>query len=352
MNEDEKTEADLLASIMENTEFLQDEDLPPPPEPDDAEEEEVEEDTDGSTGVEDEESEDEEELEEEDDGDEEPEEGDEEAPTEVAEDEVDWDYKIPVKVDGETQHLTLEEVRKGYATQQHLSNQGRELGEQRKQLEAQVQERIGGLENLAVAMDQALSQNEQVLAQRYHQIDQQINEARQEGDQYKVQELKDAREVAQQQYWGARNQREQILQQAVQAKEQAEGEQWNQKVQAFYDGIAEVIPDYNEDYAIGLRDFALEEGVSAEYLDGIVDPGIVALVDNYRKLKQATVEGAKKRAKAPVKKAPVKKTRTKAQKKASQENMVKARAFREDASKEDQDAFLRQFASRSLGLDN
>ena len=352
MSETEKTEEELLASIMQQTEMLTDEDLPPVPEPDQEEVEEVEEDVDESEEVEAEEPEDEEELEEEDDGDEESEEGDSEEPAELSEEEVDWDYKIPVKIDGEVQHLSLEEVRKGYATQQHLSNQGRELGEARKQIEEERTERLGQLENMAVAMDQILGQNEQYLAQQYHNIDQQINQARTEGDQYKVQELKDAREVAQQQYWQARNQRETVLGQAVQAKEQIETEQWNQKVQTFYDGITEVIPDYSEDYANDLRQFALDEGVDPDYLNGIVDPGIVALVDNYRKLKQGVSEGAKKRAKAPVKKAPVaRKARTDKQKKASKENMVKARAFREDASKEDQDAFLKQYASRSLGIE-
>ena len=286
---------------------------------------------------------DEDEAVEEDDDDAEGDDEESEPAAELSEEEVDWDYKVPVTIDGETQHLSLEEIRKGYATQQHLSAQGRELGEARKQIETMEQERLGNLENLAVALDQTLGQQEQQLAQHYHQIDAQINEARQDGDQYKVQELKDQREIAQQRYWQARQHRETVLNQAVQAKEQVEQQHWNQKVQEFHDGISTVIPDYNDDYATSLRDFALEEGVSEEYLSGVVDPGIVALVDNYRKLKQGVSEGAKKRTKAPVKKAPVRKARSEKQKNASKKNMVKARAMREDASKSDQDAFLKQF---------
>ena len=137
----------------------------------------------------------------------------------------------------------------------------------------------------------------------------------------------------------------------AQAKEQMENEQWNQKVQEFYDGIVAVIPEYNEEYAENLREFGRNEGISEEYMMSIVDPSIVRVLDDYRKLKEGVTAGAKKRERAPVKKAPKKKARTASQKKASKENLTKARAFREDASQEDQMDFLRQHASRTLGLD-
>ena len=204
---------------------------------------------------------------------------------------------------------------------------------------------------MAYAMNAMMGGNEQQLAQAYHDLDEQINKAREEGDTYQVQELKDKREVVQQQYWGARNQREQALGQVAQMKQAAEAEEWNQKVQAFYEGITEVIPEYNEEYGEKLREFGQELGISQEYMASIVDPTIVKVLDDYRKLKTGVTAGAKKRAKAPVKKAPAKKPRTEKQKKASKENMTKARAFREDASPEDQMDFLRQYAAKSLGTE-
>ena len=353
--ENEKTEAELLAAVMENTEFLEDQDLPPVPEQDQVEEvveedlEEVVEEDEVETEDEEVEGEDEVEEDEEIEG-EEGEEAEEPEAELAEEDEIDWDYKIPVTVDGETQHLSLEEVRKGYATQQHLSNAGRELGEARKQIDEYRDARLAEVEAMAEATSAILGGSEQAAAQRYHEIDQQINAAREEGDTYKVQELKDQRELAQQQYWGIRQQREATMEQVAAAKQQAEAEQWNEKVQAFHNGITEVIPDYNEEYAANLRSFGEEVGLSEEFMLSITDPTVVKVMDDYRKLKQGVTEGAKKRVKAPVKKAPTKaKARTEKQKKASKENMTKARAFREDASKEDQDAFLRQLASRSLG---
>ena len=357
--ENEQTEAELLASIMQNTDMLHEDELPPVPETDqveDAVEEDLEEIVEDEEVVEEDEVETEEgedEVEEDEEIEEGEEEGEEaEAPeAELAEeDEIDWDYKIPVTIDGETQHLSLEEVRKGYATQQHLSNAGRELGEARKQIDEYRDARLAEVEAMAEATSAILGGSEQAAAQKYHEIDQEINKAREEGDTYKVQELKDQRELAQQQYWGIRQQREGVMNQVAQAKQQAEAQEWNEKVQAFHNGIIEVIPDYNEEYAANLRSFGEEVGLSEDFMLSITDPTVVKVMDDYRKLKQGVTEGAKKRAKAPVKKAPTKaKARTEKQKKASKENMTKARAFREDATEEDQMAFLRQHAQRTLG---
>jgi len=54
--------------------------------------------------------------------------------------------------------------------------------------------------------------------------------------------------------------------------------------------------------------------------------------------------GAKKRAKIPAKKMPAKKAKTPTKQKQDQAAMTKARAFKNDASKEDQIAFLKRFA--------
>ena len=352
--ENETSEAELLASVLEQSEFVPNEELPPVPDPDQVEEaveedtEELEDDIEETEEAE-EAEEDDDDVEEESDEDEvgEPEEA--ELPTE---EEIDWDYSIPVTIDGETQYLSLEEVRKGYATQQHLSNQGRELGEARKAIDEERSTQLGEIEQMAYAMNQMLGGNEQQLAQQYHNIDQQINEARNGGDTYRVQELKDEREVIQGQYWNVRQQREGALNEVAQAKQQAEAQDWQQKVEAFYTDIAEVIPEYNEEYANDLRTFGQELGLSDEFMQTTVDPTVVKVLDDYRKLKNGVSAGAKKRAKAPVKKAPLKKPKTVKQKKASKQNIVKARAFREDASLEDQDAFLKQHAARTLGYED
>ena len=52
----------------------------------------------------------------------------------LTEEDIDWDYKVPVKIDGVEEHLTLEELRKGYATDQSLSKKGNKISEQRERV--------------------------------------------------------------------------------------------------------------------------------------------------------------------------------------------------------------------------
>ena len=42
-----------------------------------------------------------------------------------SEEDIDWEYKVPVTVDGKTEYKTLDEIRKGFQTDQHLSQKGK-----------------------------------------------------------------------------------------------------------------------------------------------------------------------------------------------------------------------------------
>src|SRR5690606_19832874 len=69
-----------------------------------------------------------------------------------SEEDIDWEYKIPVKINGKVSYVTLEEVRKGYATDQHLSQKGRELGEERKRLEEERNTKLNELVQLGTIL--------------------------------------------------------------------------------------------------------------------------------------------------------------------------------------------------------
>jgi len=87
-----------------------------------------------------------------------------------------------------------------------------------------------------------------------------------------------------------------------------------------------------------------------EYLvDSIVDPDVIRVLHDYMTIKTGVIKGEAKRKAVPAKKAvPTKKAKSKQAKSQDKEKMIKARAFREDASQEDQDAFLKQYAANSL----
>jgi len=343
---DSRTEEQLLADIVANSEFTQslpnEQDVPEldteepvekDPKTEEAETEEVEEEV---------ETEEEEATAEDD------------SSTQEAEvytpDDLDLDAKVAIKIDGEETEVSFSDLIKGYSTEQHLSNEGRKLGEARKQLDEEYGKKFQEINNLGQASSAILYREEQALAKEYHDIESQIEQARKDGDTYEVNELKDKREQAQKNYWNARNNREQLVKQVQTQVEDQNTQQWNAQLEYFNKAIPEIIPDFNEKTATAIREFAIAEGIQPEILDTITDPVIVKFVDDYRRLKQGISKGSAKRKASVVKKAPVRKAKTRSQKEIDQETKIRQRAFAEDASNDDQMAFLRGLAEKSLNF--
>jgi hypothetical protein len=342
---DSRTEEQMLADIVANSEFTEslpnEQDVPEldteetaeDPDAEESENEEVEE------GVETEE----EETTDEDDT------STQESEVYATED-LDLDAKVAIKIDGKDTEVSFSDLIKGYSTEQHLSNEGRKLGDARKQLDEEYEKKFKEINDLGQASSAVLYREEQALAKEYHDIESQIDQARKDGDTYEVNELKDKREQAQKNYWNARNGREQLVKQVQAQVQEQNTKQWNEQLESFNKAIPEMIPDFNEKTAVAIREFAIAEGIQPEVLDTIVDPVIVKFVDDYRRLKQGVTKGTAKRKATVVKKAPVRKAKTRSQKEIDNETKIRQRAFAEDSSNEDQMAFLRGLANKSLNL--
>ena len=340
---DSRTEEQLLADIVANSEFT--ESLPNEQDVPELDTEETAEDPDAEES-ENEEVEEEVETEEV--------EATDEDDTSTQESEVyatedlDLDAKVAIKIDGKDTEVSFSDLIKGYSTEQHLSNEGRKLGDARKQLDEEYEKKFKEINDLGQASSAVLYREEQALAKEYHDIESQIDQARKDGDTYEVNELKDKREQAQKNYWNARNGREQLVKQVQAQVQEQNTKQWNEQLESFNKAIPEMIPDFNEKTAVAIREFAIAEGIQPEILDTIVDPVIVKFVDDYRRLKQGVTKGSAKRKATVVKKAPVRKAKTRSQKEVDQETKIRQRAFAEDSSNEDQMAFLRGLANKSL----
>ena len=342
---DSRTEEQLLADIVANSEFT--ESLPNEQDVPELDTEETAEDPDAEES-ENEEVEEEVETE--------GEEATDEDDTSTQESEVyatedlDLDAKVAIKIDGKDTEVSFSDLIKGYSTEQHLSNEGRKLGDARKQLDEEYEKKFKEINDLGQASSAVLYREEQALAKEYHDIESQIDQARKDGDTYEVNELKDKREQAQKNYWNARNGREQLVKQVQAQVQEQNTKQWNEQLENFQKAIPEMIPDFNEKTAVAIREFAIAEGIQPEILDRITDPVIVKFVDDYRRLKQGVTKGTAKRKATVVKKAPVRKAKTRSQKEIDNETKIRQRAFSEDSSNEDQMAFLRGLANKSLNL--
>ena len=248
------------------------------------------------------------------------------------------------KIDGEEVTLPLSEWIAGSATKQHLSKQGREIGEARKSLEEERTQKLGEIETLASVIANEVYTEETLHQKEYHDISQKLLQAQKEGDTYEIGELSQKQTKSQSAYWEARNKRETISVKVEQQKKQIQQQQFEESIKYFNDTITNVIPDWDSTIQKSIREFALEEGLPEALLDVVSDPSVVKFVDEFRRLKQGIKSGAKKRAKIPAKKMPTKKAKTPTKQKQDQAAMTKARAFKSDASKEDHVAFLKRFA--------
>ena len=349
-----QTEQDLLDAVMRNSPIMDEVSEPLPveevPELDPAESDV--EDPEESEEVVSEEEEVTEESEEEVEGEDAVEETATQEPEIYSADDLDLDAKVKVKIDGEEQDVSFADLLKGYQTDAHLSKKGRELGEAQKALDTERESKLEEVTKLGDATAAMLGTQEQAFSKEYHEIEAAIEKARKDGDTFEVNELKDKREQVQKNYWGARNQREGLMKAVQEQKAKVEQERWEKQMEHFSKEIPNLIPDFNDKVAGDIREFALKDlELAPEVLDTIVDPKIVKALNDFRILKNNVSKGTAKRKVVPAKKAvPFKKAQPAAKKKADKDKMVKARAFKENASKEDQMDFLRQYASKSLNI--
>jgi hypothetical protein len=268
-----------------------------------------------------------------------------------SEEDIDWEYKVPVTVDGKTEYVTLEEIRKGYSTDKHLSQKGRELGELKKQLETERTEKLQEIITLGQVIHEELTAVEGDLAKEYHKLSQEIDKARDEGDTYTARELKEQREAVQEKYWKARNKREEQTKAVVEKIQIQQEEQRQVLLKQYNEKIFDLIPDYSDKVAKSIREFAIKEGIPEPLLDMVYDPTVVKFINEFRKLKTAKETGAEKRKALPtVKSVPSKKGIPTSQKAKDAASQNRAKVLSGEGSKQDELDFLKRISSVSKKL--
>jgi len=269
----------------------------------------------------------------------------------ISEEDIDWEYKIPIKIDGEIQYVTLEEVRKGYSTDQHLSQKGRELGELKKQVEIERTEKLNELVQLGTMLHENLSSEEEKLAGEYHRLNSELQTARDNDDTYTARELREQVEEAQSKYWEVRNKRETQVKAVAEKLKEEQNQVKQQWLKQFQEDIPLAIPGFNEQIAKDIRTFAISEGLPEELLNQVYDARVVKFIDDYRRLKTAKDKGAEKRKSAPTKKSiPVKKGKSMDDIKATKVKSTRDKVLTGVGSEREQLDFLKNISSVSKKL--
>jgi len=245
--------------------------------------------------------------------------------------EIDMDFKVPVKIDGEESEVTMEELVANYQTKQSQSKKGDELAEQAKVLEqtreqAEIYARVN-----AELLQREDAKDQSVLKHLQAQVDKAFEE-----DDYQASKLNNKLGKAKEEYSTRKASRDNLLQGMSQQLGQQQQEQFGKQVEHFNKVVPDLIPDWSEDVAMANRNFALSIGLDERIVDTMTDPMMVKAIDNFRRLSENSDKGTAKRKKTPVKRVPTKKPVAAKTKKsnrvdAARKNASKGRATEQDS---------------------
>jgi len=254
----------------------------------------------------------------------------EEDTNELDDDEIDMDFTVPVKIDGEESEVSMEELIANYQTKQHQSKKGDELAKQTKELAGAKEEAT-----VFAQMNAQLLQNEdekdlRILQELKDKVDQAYDE-----DDYNAGKLNRQLDKAKEEYGNRKSKRDSMMDVMSRKVQNQNSEAFNSQVEAFREEIPHLVPDWSEEVAMANRKFALELGLNEQLVDSIVDPVVVSVIDGYRRLKETTSKGAVKRKKAPVKRVPTKKPVSKTTKKENRVEQSRQRVSKGKGSEND-----------------
>jgi len=246
--------------------------------------------------------------------------------------EIDMDFNVPVKVDGEEFEVTMEELVANYQTKQSQSKKGDELAEQAKILnETREQAEIYARVN-AELLQREDAKDQSVLKHLQAQVDKAFDE-----DDFEASKLNNKLTKAKEEYASRKLSRDNLLQGMSQQLGQQQEEQFAAQVEHFNEVVPDLIPDWSEEVAMANRKFALNIGLDENMVDTIVDPMMIKAIDSFRRLSENSDKGTAKRKKTPVKRVPTKKPVAAKNKKsnkvdAARKNVSKGRASEKDQS--------------------
>ena len=244
--------------------------------------------------------------------------------------EVDMDFKVPVKINGELSEVSMEELVANYQTKQSQSKKGDELAEQAKVLDstreqAEIYARVN-----AELLQREDAKDISVLKHLQDQVDKAFEE-----DDYQASKLNNKLTKAKEEYSSRKTSRDNLLQGMSQQMGKQQEESFGKQIEHFNSVVVDLIPDWSEDVAMANRDFALSIGLDEQVVDTMTDPAMVNAIDKFRRLSENSNKGTAKRKQTPVKRVPTKKPTTAKNKKSNKIDAARKNASRGRASEQD-----------------
>jgi len=258
------------------------------------------------------------------------------------ESELDLDYLVPVKIDGEESEVTMQELIRGYQTAAHANKKSIDASQQLKIAQALAQETTALKEQNAKLLSVAVDADERQLAAYDRKIQQLISE----DEMYELPKWQEARRVKAKEIADSKSEASNLEKQAIEEQENT----YNANLQAYKEQAVEQlnskIPGWEKSYDevvnwavrdLGLPDFA-----------DVVDPDVIALMYDYKILKDGKKSAVNKRKKAPVKSVKATKSVNKNAKAKEKADKLREKVLKGGSTENQQDEFLESMVDGML----
>jgi|APSaa5957512535_1039671.scaffolds.fasta_scaffold02513_17 hypothetical protein len=262
------------------------------------------------------------------------EEGGEDLPEDADLEELDMEYLVPIKIDGEEGEVSIEELIRGYQTAQHANKKSIEASEQIKSAQAQLEGATKLKEQNAELLKNQVNSDEQQLAA----YDRKINQLIADDDMYDLPRWQEARRIKAKELGDKKQEADQLKTEAEAENQQALQQGLETARQAAISTLDTDIPGWQNNYE-DVVNWAVKDLGFPSFAE-VTDAKIIALMYDYKALKDGKKTAISKRKKAPTKS--VKATKSVGKKAKGKEKKAKLRqqVLSGDATEGQRDAFL------------
>ena len=256
--------------------------------------------------------------------------------------ELDLDYLVPVKIDGEESEVTMQELIRGYQTAAHANKKSIDASEQLKVAQALAQESTALKEENARLLSTTVDAEERQLAAYDRKIQQLIAD----DDMYELPKWQEARRVKAREIQESKKEASRLENEAKEEKQKTEDANLQAYKEQAVDELNSKIPGWEKTYD-EVVNWAVKDLGLAAFAD-VVDPSVIALMYDYKTLKDGQKSAVTKRKKAPVKSVKAKKSVDKNAKVKEKADNLRKKVLQGGATENQQDEFLGSMVDQIL----
>lgn len=256
--------------------------------------------------------------------------------------ELDMDFKVPVKIDGEESIVTMDELIRGYQTAQHSNKKSIEASEQLKQAKALAEEATMLKEqNSELLANQVDGDEEQIAA-----YDRKIQQLLADDDMFELPKWQEARRVKAQELAAKKEEATRLKDEATSETSKANEASVQAAREQAIETLNKDLPGWQDDYESVVK-WAVKDLGFPEFAN-ITDAKTIALMYDYKALKDGKKVAVKKRKKAPTKSVKAVKPVNKKAKTDEKTSKLRKKVLDGDGSEGQEQSFLDSLADGLL----